>query len=191
MLGQNLSAGEQDQLAELLKLDRFQLKMTYWDLPTPAVADVSGEYDAQLLDQGDRFGAFLTRVAFGSKGPWVGKAFRPLSHADGEGYNAFGTVEDRKALLPMDTYIDHSNIVPGNSYILDYRSKNRGPIRWLRGELRQVSANVLLGIGTFGPRARRLHKLRRVIPFVLVRSDREYLGGERVRIPEERERLAG
>ncbi|PAY20618.1 hypothetical protein CKO51_05210 [Rhodopirellula sp. SM50] len=183
MLGQNLSAGEQDQLAELLKLDRFQLKMVYWDLPTPAVADVAGEYDAQLLDQGDRFGAFLTRVAFGSKGPWVGKAFRPRSHTDGEGYNAFGSVEDRKALLPMNTYIDHSNIVPGNSYILDYRSKNRGPIRWLRGELRQVTANVLLGIGTFGPQARRLHKLRRVIPFVLVRSNREYLGGERVRIP--------
>ena len=193
MLGQNLSEGELVQLDELLKLDRFRLKMVYWGLPTPAMADVAGEYDAQLLDQGDRFGAFLTRRAFGSKGPWIGKAFRPLSHADGEGYNAFGTVEDRKALLPMDTYIDHSKIVPGNSYILDYRSKNRGPIRWLRGELRQVSSNVLLGMGTFGPWARRLHKLRRVIPFVLVRSDREYLGGERVGIPANRvgERLAG
>ncbi|QDV43274.1 hypothetical protein Enr13x_31290 [Stieleria neptunia] len=181
MLGQNLSAGEQDQLADLLTLDRFRLKMVYWELPTPTMADVSGEYDAQLLDQGDRFGSFLTRRAFGSKGPWVGKAFRPLSHCDGEGYNAFGTVEDRKALLPMDTYIDYSNIVPGDSFILDYRSKNRGPIRWLRGELRQVSPNVLLGMGTFGPQARRLHKLRRVIPFVLARSDREYLGGERLR----------
>lgn len=175
MLGQNLTSVEQGQLNELLQLDRFRLKMMYWELPTPAIGEVAGEYDAQLLDQGDRVGTLVTRKLFGSKGPWLGKAFRPLSNTEGEGYNAFGSAEDRQALLPMDTYIDHSNIVPGYSYILDYQGKNWGPIRWLRGELRTVSPSVLLGMGTFGPRRRSLHKLRRVIPFVLVLSDRGYL----------------
>ncbi|QEF99678.1 hypothetical protein Mal15_37440 [Stieleria maiorica] len=175
MLGETLSPPEKEQLAELMRLDRFRLKMLYWDLPTPSIADLAGEYDAQLLDQGDPLGTFLTRTLFGSKGPWLGKAFRPISDTCGEGYNAFGTVEDRRALLPMDTSIDHSLVVPGDSFILDYRHRNWGPICWLRGEVRRVSESVFLGMGTFGPRRRNLHKFRRVIPFVMVHCDRPYL----------------
>jgi hypothetical protein len=175
MLGQNLSKNDKAQLSEFLQTKRFGLKLIFQALPAPVMTEVAGEYDARLLDQGDRLGSYLTRKIFGSKGPWIGKAFRPLSDASGEGYNAFGSVEDRSKILPMDTYIGPSLIVDGHSYVLDYREKNRGPIRWLTGELRQVSPDLLLGMGTFGPRLRKLHKLRRVIPFVLVRSDRPYL----------------
>ena len=175
MIGKDLSFREKDRLVEILSADRLRVKMIYWDLPTPTMSDLDGEYDAQLLNQGDRVGSFLTHTIFGSKGNWIGKAFRPLSGTTGEGYNAFGEVEDRQALLPMDTYLDHSLVVTGYSYILDYRLRNRGPIRWLRGEVRKVSDSVFLGLGTFGPRKRELHKLRRVIPFVMVRSEREYL----------------
>ena len=176
MLGQNLSVGEQEPLTALLSADRFQLKQIFINLPTPTVPEVIGEYGAQLLDQGDRLGSFVIRKVFGSKGPWIGKAFRPLSETEGEGYNAFGLIDEREPLLPMSTYIGHSFIVPGESYILDYRRKNRGPIRWLFGELRQVNSTILLGMGTFGPRSASLRRLRRVIPFVLVCSDRAYLG---------------
>ena len=185
MLGQDLPSDEKDRLAELLNTERFGLKLIFQDLPAPCMTDVIGEYDAQLLDQGDRFGSYLTRKVFGSKGPWIGKAFRPLTESTGEGYNACGAVEDRKAILPMDTYIGHSFIVHGHSYMLDYRKKNWGPIRWLVGELRQAGPDLLLGMGTFGPRARKLHKLRRVIPFVLVRSDRPYLGEENTVVTHE------
>lgn len=175
MIGQNLSFRDKDRLAEVLSASRFQLKMMYWNLPTPNIQDVCGQYDAALLDQGDRIGGLLTRLAFGSKGKWTGKAFRPLSETNGEGYNAFDDGAGFLAALSMDTYIGHSYIVPGFSYILDYRSKNRGPIRWLVGELRPVSSEILLGIGTFGPRKVQLHRLRRVIPFVLVRRSHAYL----------------
>ena len=174
-LGLNLPADEKYRLDDLLRLNRFDLKMLYWSLPTPTIADVDGEYDAQLLHQGDPIGSLMTRLCFGSKGAWIGKAFRPISADSGEGYNAFGSIEGRQPLLPMDTYIGHSQIIPGLSFILDYKNKNRGPIRWLVGELRPVSGSILLGIGTFGPRGPRLARLRRVIPFVLVRSDREYI----------------
>ncbi|MCA9135292.1 MAG: hypothetical protein KDB00_01000 [Planctomycetales bacterium] len=175
MIGQNLTFREKETLLNLLSVDRFRLKMIYWSLPTPTISEIEGEYDAQLLDQGDALGSFVTRRLFASKGPWLGKAFRPVSESIGQGYNAFGTAEEREALLPMNTYIDHSLMVPGYSYILDYQRLNRGPIRWLRGELRIASPSILLGMGIFGPRSRKLHKLRRVIPFVLVRSDRPYL----------------
>ena len=179
-MGEQLDENSQTKLNEILGLNRFDLKMLYWELPTPAIEIVSGEYDAQLLDQGDPIGSFITRRIFGSRGQWLGKAFRPLSSSNGEGYNAFGTPRDREALLPMDTYIGDSFIVPGNAYMLNYRAKNSGPIRWLLGELRQATPEILLGMGTFGPRGQRLAKLRRVIPFVLVLSDRPYLNcGER------------
>ena len=175
MLGRNLSSHEKSQLHTFLGTERYRLKLIFRDLQAPVMSEVAGEYDAQLLDQGDRLGSYVTRKIFGAKGPWIGKAFRPLSDTSGEGYNAFGSVKNRTTMLPMDTYIGPSAIVPGHSYVLDYRNKNWGPIRWLKGELRQASPNLLLGMGTFGPRVRNLHKLRRVIPFVLVRSDRPYL----------------
>ena len=178
MLGEKLSPYENERLGELLHAERFQLKMLYRELPTPAIDALDGEYDAQLLDQGEKFASKLTHRIFSSRGPWVGKAFRPLNESSGEGYNAFGTPEDRRAELPMDTYIGHSLVGQGDSFILDYRAKNRGAIRWLRGEVRPVSDSVFLGMGTFGPWAPKLKKLRRVIPFVMVKSDRPYLLAE-------------
>lgn len=178
MFAQNLSTGEQDQVAELLSHDHLELKSVFFHLPAPAISEVSGEYDARLLDQGSRLEAFLTDCAFGWRGPWIGKAFRPVSDSAGEGYNTFGTIADRKVDLPMDTYLARSERFYGQSYIIDYRKRNRGPIRWLVGELRQVSDNLLLGMGHFGPREGKFRKLRRVIPFVLARSNREYLLSE-------------
>ncbi len=175
MLGENLCSTDRDRLDELLQTSRFHLKRMYRDLAEPKMFDVRDEYDAQLLDQGEGFASVITRAIFRSQGPWIGKAFRPINETTGEGYNAFGDVEDRQAKLPMDTYIGHSLVADGQSFILDYRAKNWGPIRWLRGEVRQVSDSILLGLGTFGPRSKGLHKLRRVIPFVMVKSDRPYL----------------
>jgi hypothetical protein len=175
VIGQFLGDGERQRLSAIMDTKRFALKRMYCQLPTPKVEEVRGQYEASLLDQGDRLGGLLTRLAFCTRGTWLGKAFRPLSTEHGEGCNAFGSVEFPRIALPMDTYIDRSIIAPGVSYILDYRMKNRGPIRWLRGELRTISSEILLGFGTFGPREKGWHRLRRVIPFVLVRRSEEYV----------------
>jgi hypothetical protein len=177
MIGQTLASNERKRLDELFRHERFHLKRIYEELSTPNLAEISGEYDARLLDQGNRIGSFMVRKAFSMRADWLGKAFRPLSPTMGEGYNVFGTANHRRAQLPMSTYIDQSIVTCGDAIILDYRTKNRGLIRWLRGELRQVSPSVLLGLGTFGPRSPRHRRLRRIIPFVLVRSGREYFDG--------------
>lgn len=174
-IGLNLPPDQKTYLDHLFKLDRLGLKQLYWSLSTPELTDIKGEYDACLLDQGHSLASIITRFCFGLKGPWVGKAFRPVSDDHGEGYNAFGSISDRKRYLPMDTYIGHSLIIPGESFILNYATKNRGPIRWLRGELRPLTPSIVLGIGVFEPCGGKFRWLRRIIPFVLVKTEREYL----------------
>lgn len=175
---QVLSRADQETVQKLVDADRGALKRYFAELPPAPILETFGEYDAKLLDQGGRFAQSMTRKAFASAGAWLGKAFKPLSEFHGEGYNSFGTVESREARLRMDTYIARSAFAPGPSFILDYRERNLGMIQWLVGELRMVNRSILLGMGTFGPRATKLKKLRRVIPFLLVGPVRPYLGEE-------------
>ncbi|MEL6106216.1 MAG: hypothetical protein AAFU85_09270 [Planctomycetota bacterium] len=176
MLQQKLSQQDQQTVQKLVDADRGSLKRFFEELPPARILETAGEYDAQLLDQGGGFAQFATRKAFGTAGKWLGKAFRPLSEYHGEGYNSFGDVDSPEARLRMDTYIARSSFATGPSFILDYRERNLGMIQWLVGELRMVNRSVLLGMGTFGPRAAKLRKLRRVIPFLLVGPVRPYLG---------------
>ena len=176
MVGEQLNAKDRKTVQKLIHADRGALKRYFAELPPAGILETFGEYDAQLLDQGGSFPQWLTQKAFGTAGPWLGKAFRPLSQNHGEGYNSFGTLDSRQARLQMDTYIARSAFTSGPSFILDYRERNLGMIQWLVGELRTVNRSILLGMGTFGPRARKLKKLRRVIPFLLVGPVRSYLG---------------
>ncbi|MEO1529396.1 MAG: hypothetical protein AAFX06_28580 [Planctomycetota bacterium] len=176
MIGEQLNAKDQQTFRKLLQADRGTLKRYFAELPPALIMDTFGEYDARLLDQGGAFPQWLTERAFSSAGAWLGKAFRPLSEHHGEGYNAFGEPDTREAKLCMDTYLARSAFVSGPSYILDYRERNLGMVQWLVGELRMVSRTILLGMGTFGPRASKFRKFRRVIPFVLVGPVRGYLG---------------
>ncbi|MCC9601660.1 hypothetical protein LOC67_13965 [Stieleria sp. JC731] len=165
-----LNAEDCQTVDHLKALERFELKMVYHELVPPNISNVDAEYGAVLLSQGDRFSTSIVRKMFSSKGPWLGKGFRPITETAGEGYNVFGTPAKRKIQLPMDTYIAGSNVVSGTAFVLDYRKRNRGAICWLRGELRVLSDDMLLGMGTFGPWKPSLKKLRRTIPFLLYRT---------------------
>lgn len=178
MIGEQLNAKDRETVQKLIDADRGTLKRYFAELPPAGIFETFGEYDAELLDQGGSFPQWLTEKAFGTAGSWLGKAFRPLSEHHGEGYNSFGTLDSRQARLRMDTYIARSAFASGPSFVLDYRERNLGMIQWLVGELRMVNRSILLGMGTFGPRASKLKKLRRVIPFLLVGPVRSYLGME-------------
>lgn len=175
----------------LRPLSRTQLKMIFTDLPAASLTDTVGEYSAVLLNQGDGISDSVTRWAFQMHGPWIGKAFRPLSQKRGEGYNLFGDDAAPRCELTMDTHIGPSAFASGHSLILDYSHRNRGLIRWLLGELRQLDATTLLGMGVFGPRGNRLSQFQRVIPFVLTGPIGDYrLGRQTVTSPFEASRGA-
>ncbi len=166
---------EQEACLETLRsTDRVGLKKMFRDLKPPQMETFSGEFDAELLEQGGRVASLLTRSAFGVYGPWIGKAFKPLSATSGTGYNCFRYGDKIMPKLPMDTVIADSRLSRGKSLIINYRAKNSGVVRWLIGELRVVVPTVILGFGAFGPQVGARDVWRRKIPFVLVGPMRSY-----------------
>lgn len=165
---------QSDAVVTLKKAKRHSLRQIFSELPPPNIATVSGEFEADLLHQGDLVGGSITRWAFQAHGPWMGKAFHPKCEATGEGYNIFRAQGGEVRKLRMDTYIGDSIISKGDSMVLDYSNRERGAIRWLVGELRQLDDTTILGMGVFEPLQSRQGTFRRVIPFVLSGPVRPY-----------------
>jgi len=156
-------------LQVLRESDRPTLKEMFRKLRPPQTNVLIGEYDAELLDQGGRLSNLLTGYVFGLHGSWIGKAFAPLSKTVGIGYNCFesdGTVVRK---LCMDTSIEASKLDNGLSLVIRYQAKNGGLISRLFGEIRQITPNLMLGIGVYPTFSH-----RRKIPFVLSGPCRPY-----------------
>ena len=179
-----LSATEPDEnctaamvIAKLRKLDRLNLRRLFHALAAPDIASLSGEFDADLLSQGGMVSRYLTSKVFGVHGRWLGKAFHPAGDGrSGVGYNYFQHRSGIRRKLPMTTTLETSTLDDGLCMRICYRGKNRGPVRWLTGEVRQVTPTVLLGVGTFGPTIRRCDIYRRKIPFALSGPQGDYRG---------------
>jgi hypothetical protein len=173
-LPQVFSEEQRQAVQRLRRVDRRRLKTIFAESTAPNMSDMCGEYNAQLLHQGNAAGELLTKVLFGSSGDWIGKAFHPLGDEHGIGYNCFVDGGRVRARLHMDTVIAESRLYDGKSLIIDYRKKNWGLIYWLVGEIRQVVPGVFLGMGVYGPRIGMRDLMRRKIPFMMVGPVRDY-----------------
>ncbi len=158
----------------LRKADRLSVRKLFHTLPAPPIGVLCGEFDAELLDQGGRLPQKVTQWAFGAYGIWLGKAFRPISEESGEGYNYFQGRDDVIRKLPMDTFIEPSVLDNNPAMKLSYKDRNRGLIRQLVGEIRQVTQEILLGIGVFTPQVGGKSLCQRKIPFMMVGPQRGY-----------------
>lgn len=163
-----------ETLRDLRTSDRRYLKCVFRDCQPPDMRAMQGEFEAELLHQGGRVNAWVTRLFFCSQGKWVGKAFRPTGADTGVGYNCMLQDQRIVARLPMDTRVADSSLDSGRSMIISYRARNWGLICGLLGEVRQVIPGVLLGMGLFGPKFGRRDIFRRKIPFVMVGPVRPY-----------------
>ncbi len=153
---------------------RSNLKQLFCALSPPRMESLVGEYDAELLDQGGLVRNVLTRNIFRMKGTWLGKAFQPLGLTQGVGYNLFVTHGTIARRLPMDTTVSKSILDNRYSLRISYDAKSQGLIRGLVGEVRQVTDNVLFGIGVFGPSPGIRKTWGRKIPFLLIGPKRGY-----------------
>ena len=163
-----------DILQSLHGLDRVKIRYLFSALAPPKMESLAGEYDAELLDQGGYLITRLTRLAFGMHGSWRGKAFCPVNATQGVGYNVFRSTGPTVRKLPMDTFFDQSMLDDRQSLVIRYQAKNQGLITQLFGEVRQLTPDVMLGIGIFDPTLGRVHALRRYVPFVMVGPCRPY-----------------
>jgi hypothetical protein len=163
-----LTAIQREALRLLRDADRLSLRRIFHCSSVPPLTEAAGDFDAELLDQGGLLSNVIVGSAFGLHGNWIGKAFHPVSPTTGIGHNCFLNDGRLVRKLPMDTAVTKSSLDDWPAMTIDYRSKNRGLVRWLRGEARQVTPGIWLGLGIFGLPVGRRDRWRRIIPFVLV-----------------------
>jgi hypothetical protein len=147
--------------------ESLAVKKLFFSLTAPPMEVLSGDYHAELLDQGSRFANSVIRLAFASGGNWVGKGFEPHDAKTGVGYNCFMSRGSQIRKLPMRTELRRSELDDLESLTLNYQHDNFGLIRFLTGEVRQVSPHIMLGIGVYQIKLGRFRSKRRLIPFLL------------------------
>jgi hypothetical protein len=142
--------------ADLRQLRLQQLMDLFRRLDAPDLDEMNGEYEAVMLDAGAAWRTRLANLAVDLGGKWLGKAFQPLDHERGHGYNTFLRWDGNTA---REVRI-HTRIAPSRwdrrpSLHLYYRALNRFPASTMQDELRKINERCYLGIGflwaTLGP----------------------------------------
>lgn len=137
---------------DLLKLSVQELLDLFRTLSAPTMEEMNGEYAAYLLAQptwlADKIGHITLNNFFRR---WLSKAFRPLNATTGQGYNTFQQGHRIVQCYPMLTMIATSRFDNRPAYQLIYRHFHSvcGSINMV-DEIRRVSPNLYLGIGTYG-----------------------------------------
>ena len=151
------------QAHELLRLSYRDALALFAELPAPTMAEMSGEYRAELLDQGPAVFTWIAMWAVHLKGRWLAKAFNPESSDAGRGYNVFVIGERVVRGTRMRTQVGPSQHDGRPAYQLDYSADNRGWMATMRDEVRRVAPGLYLGLGVVG--YGRL--MRRPAPFLM------------------------
>lgn len=156
--GGDLSAFAVVQNAALDRLmalpERQQLEL-WGTLPAPAVGDLSGEYVGlkSLEDQDAESWRRLHETFWnpvGHLGFWIGKALRPTSDTEGEGYNCWSRIGGRiRRFHRFSTFVAPSLIDQKPSLHLRYSTfKNQAADTDLVDELRAFGDEIFVGAAT-------------------------------------------
>jgi len=161
--------------AELKRLSPEEVLALFATLECPSISEMHGEYAATMLQQPSLFASINAKVLVANPiMPWLCKAFRPVDESSGRGYNTFSLLGKVIQRFPMHTVIAPSRYDGKPAYQLVYRAFHSfcGQIHMV-DEVRRVSPNLYLGIGTWGfSEKQRLVAL----PFILQPTQQDYRG---------------
>jgi hypothetical protein len=162
---------------ELAALDSDALVERFKTLESPSLAEMHGEYDGRLLRQPHWPATLFWKLALENPiwpGRWLGKAFRPVSDAEGRGYNMFRRRGRLIQKYPMATLVGPSRYDGRPAFQLVYRAYHSmcGAVHMV-DEVRRLRHGAYLLIGTLGfTDARRLVP----VPCLLTGPVAEYRG---------------
>lgn len=176
ILGQTPVGAGRWTLEQLLSLTQEEGIALWRTLPAPTLAEMNGHYMG-IGPQGSdpQRQASYASYMFDERSPrgyWLGKAFRPLSETEGEGYNRWRFAGGRVEHNPrMVTRVSPSIIDGAPCYVLDYVALNPGMT--LYDELRKLDDGVLIGTATS---ARPDGTRTKLSMFVLIGPTDEWVG---------------
>lgn len=136
--------------AELKAMSIGDVLASFRELEAPSLAEMDGEYVATLLDQGSPAMNVISSFTTNVPRRWLGKAFEPVSDAEGHGYNWFQGGARTVRRYRMKTYVGESAVDARRSYVLEYRPYNSGFMRSMVDEVRRVAPGLYVGIGRVG-----------------------------------------
>lgn len=140
-------------LEHLKRLNRNELVQVFREADVPAPAELTGEYEGEMLSAG-LFSPFVLLYVHRLFGPgcWIGKGFEAGKTGDVEsGYNVFvrGDSADRHVnrVRRFRTYLAPSRFDDLTSLHIEYASYNRGLAATFHDELRRIRGSLYLGLG--------------------------------------------
>ncbi|MFZ3194310.1 MAG: hypothetical protein WA154_14025 [Moraxellaceae bacterium] len=161
------------QIEQLRCLSTDELQALFNRLDAPQLADMDGEYRAEMLAQPYGIAGQVGKLFLDNPiQTWLCKAFRPVNAHYGRGYNTFWQSGEVVQRYPMLTTIAASRYDGRPAYTLIYRYFHSicGLIHMV-DEVRQVAPDLYLGMGTYG-----FTRGQRQIawPFLLEKTDTPY-----------------
>lgn len=145
-----LSAKGAWAMERLLALDHDSTVALWKTLPAADMAELGGHYQGVVPNAGNpERQASTSDFMYNEDSPrgyWLGKAYRPLTESEGEGYNRW-RFADRTIVRNgrFATRMGPSLIDGKPSYIMDYGAFNDTT---LVDEIRKLDEGVYLGVGT-------------------------------------------
>jgi hypothetical protein len=129
-----------------------ELMSLFSTLEAPSIEEMNGEYAARMLSQRNVLVGTLSGLMLSNPlRTWQCKAFRPVNHETGRGYNTF--IQGRKLIqcYPMMTLIAPSRFDGRPAYQLIYRQFHSvcGTIHMI-DEVRRYKTGIYIGVGTLG-----------------------------------------
>jgi hypothetical protein len=143
---------------KLLALTRDEILELWGECPAVEMAELYGEFKGLIPNTGDeerqKATAELMYNADGPLGHWEGKAYTPLSHSKGDGYNLWRPRgEETKRWMRFSTEMGTS-LIDGKPALMMYYGAYRhklipeGKENKLVDEMRKLADGVYLGVGT-------------------------------------------
>ena len=154
----NLKTEESWTEEKVLSLTRDEVLELWGECPVVEMAELYGEYKGLIPNAGDeeaqKASANHMYNEDGPLGYWLGKAYTPLSHSKGDGYNCWRRPGDK-----VDRYMRFStemgtSLIDGKPALMMYYGAYRhqfipeGKENKLVDEIRKLADGVYLGVGT-------------------------------------------
>ena len=145
-----LSAKGSWTMERLLALDHESTVALWKTLPAADMAELDGHYQGVIPNAGDPERQASTSGFMydedSPRGYWLGKAYRPLTETDGEGYNRWRFPGGKIVRNGRFATRMGPSLIDGKStYIMDYSAFNDTT---LVDEIRKLDEGVYLGVGT-------------------------------------------
>lgn len=152
---EGLSASARQALEEFRALPDREYVEVWRSLSPPDFTELDGEYRGQFPpNYNEIHKRWQSSNLFNAESPggyWLGKAYRPLGQATGEGYNMWrmsdGRVERR---IRYGTHMGASRVDGHPALVMTYSSFNRS-VSWESDtvdEIRKLADGVYVGLGT-------------------------------------------